>query len=181
LNTQPAQQATAEAQRKAKYFKLLRDQHTERKKDGSPFSKGYAFVKYEGIFKTRPDSGWRAEWNERNAGLIQEYADRWADWLSVKPLDSAQFRDWLREYDGDDEYVSYLKKQAEECGWLDAKAGVSGSWRSLSQLFKGDHYQDLIQDSDTHETLFGSDWVCRGLEEAGQQFLQRFAQGGAAA
>jgi DNA repair protein RadD len=69
-----------EAQRKRKYFALLKQQHTEKKKDGSPFSKGYAFVKYEGIFKQRPESGWRAEWNEQNAGLIQEYADRWIAW-----------------------------------------------------------------------------------------------------
>jgi hypothetical protein len=171
----------SEAQRKAKYFSLLRDQHTLKKKDGSPFSKGYAFVKYEAIFKARPESGWRAEWNDRNEMFVVEYAAAWDVWLAGKPLDSAQFRDWLREYDGDDEYVNYLKKEADACGWMGAASGVSGSWRSLSQLFKGHHYQELIQDPDTHETLFGSDWICRGLEESGQQFLQRFAQGGVAA
>jgi hypothetical protein len=98
-----------EAQRKRKYFQLLRDQHTERKKDGSPFSKGYAFVKYEGIFKQRPESGWRAEWNEKNAGLIQEYADRWAEWLEYKtPTVSAE------------KYQAYLEDYLSEWPTLDA-------------------------------------------------------------
>jgi hypothetical protein len=70
-----------ESQRKAKYFRLLHEQHTGTKKDGSPFSKGYAFVKYEGIFKMRPESGWREEWNDRNPKLIADYADAWLDWL----------------------------------------------------------------------------------------------------
>ena len=71
----------SEAQRKAKYFRLLYDQHTGTKKDGSPFSKGYAFVKYEGIFKQRPESGWRKEWNDANARLINQYAMAWDIWL----------------------------------------------------------------------------------------------------
>jgi DNA repair protein RadD len=70
----------SEAQRKAKYFSLLRDQHTLKKKDGSPFSKGYAFVKYEAMFKARPESGWRAEWNGRNEMFVVEYAAAWDRW-----------------------------------------------------------------------------------------------------
>jgi len=70
----------SEAQRKAKYFSLLRDQHILKKKDGSPFSKGYAFVKYEAIFKARPESGWRAEWNDRNEMFVVEYAAAWDRW-----------------------------------------------------------------------------------------------------
>ena len=72
--------AYSEAQRKAKYFRLLVDQHSGVKKDGSPFSKGYAFVKFEGMFKQRPESGWREEWNLGNEGLRLEYAERWNAW-----------------------------------------------------------------------------------------------------
>ncbi len=74
-----------EAQRKAKYFKLLRDQHTETKKDGSPFSKGYAFVKYEAMFKEPPKSEWRKEWNAGNPSLVNTYAEDWYDWLGRNP------------------------------------------------------------------------------------------------
>lgn len=74
----------SESQRKAKYFRLLHEQHTGTKKDGSPFSKGYAFVKYEAMFKMRPESGWREEWNEKNPKLIAEYAAAWVQWLEYK-------------------------------------------------------------------------------------------------
>ena len=70
----------SEARRKATYFRLLYDQHTGTKKDGSPFSKGYAFVKYEAMFKMRPESGWREEWNDANARLINQYAMAWDRW-----------------------------------------------------------------------------------------------------
>lgn len=70
-----------ESQRKSKYFRLLYEQHTGTKKDGSPFSKGYAFVKYEGIFKQRPESGWREEWNQKNEALVGMYACAWSQWL----------------------------------------------------------------------------------------------------
>lgn len=81
LVDEPKARAFSESQRKAKYFRLLVDQHTAKKKDGSPFSKGYAFVKFEGIFKQRPESGWRAEWNAQNGKLIEEYAWAWESWL----------------------------------------------------------------------------------------------------
>ena len=73
-------------QSKAKYFRLLVDQHSGVKKDGSPFSKGYAFVKFEGMFKQRPESGWREEWNLGNEGLRLEYAERWDRWNNGIPL-----------------------------------------------------------------------------------------------
>ena len=72
----------SEKQRKWKYFKLLVDQHTGRKKDGSPFSKGYAFVKYEAMFKEPPKSEWRREWNAGNPSLVNTYAEDWANWLA---------------------------------------------------------------------------------------------------
>jgi len=134
-----------EAQRKAKYFALLLDQHTERKKDGSPFSKGYAFVKYEGIFKQRPESGWRAEWNEQNAGLIQEYADRWAAWLRNKPMSTHEihkviadddFGRWLWGYrkraDVQDAYVVGLFDHLHSTG-----GEISGNFYDLFSEWRG--------------------------------------------
>jgi len=70
-----------ESQRKSKYFRLLYEQHTGTKKDGSPFSKGYAFVKYQAIFRNPPESGWRKEWNEENWKLVNDYGIRWELWL----------------------------------------------------------------------------------------------------
>jgi superfamily II DNA or RNA helicase len=70
-----------ESQRKSKYFRLLYEQHTGTKKDGSPFSKGYAFVKYQAIFRNPPESGWRKEWNEENCKLVNEYGMAWEIWL----------------------------------------------------------------------------------------------------
>jgi DNA repair protein RadD len=134
-----------EAQRKRKYFQLLRDQHTETKKDGSPFSKGYAFVKYEGIFKQRPESGWRAEWNEQNAGLIQEYADRWAAWLRSKPMATYElhkligdndFGQWLWGYrkraDPQDAYVVGLFNHLHSTG-----GEISGNFYNLFSEWRG--------------------------------------------
>ena len=71
----------SEARRKATYFRLLDDQHTGTKKDGSPFSKGYAFVKYEAMFKMRPESGWREEWNQKNPVMVGMYDCAWSQWL----------------------------------------------------------------------------------------------------
>ena len=72
--------AYSDLERKAKYFRLLVDQHSGVKKDGSPFSKGYAFVKYEAMFKQRPESGWCAEWAANNSQLIQAYRVAWLLW-----------------------------------------------------------------------------------------------------
>lgn len=69
-----------EAQRKAKYFRLLHEQHTGTKKDGSPFSKGYAFVKYEAMFKMRPESWWREKWEASHADLVAQYKLTWQLW-----------------------------------------------------------------------------------------------------
>jgi DNA repair protein RadD len=76
--------AYSESQRKAKYFRLLVDQHTGVKKDGSPFSKGYAYVKYEAMFKQRPESGWCAEWAADNPQLIQPYRVAWLLWSDLR-------------------------------------------------------------------------------------------------
>jgi hypothetical protein len=69
-----------EAQRKAKYFRLLHEQHTGTKKDGSPFSKGYAFVKYEAMFKMKPESWWREKWEASHAELVAQYKLTWQLW-----------------------------------------------------------------------------------------------------
>jgi DNA repair protein RadD len=69
-----------EAQRKAKYIRLLYDQHTGKKKDGSPFSKSYAYVKYEAMFKMRPAGIWRAEFNQNNPELVAQYNLTWQLW-----------------------------------------------------------------------------------------------------
>jgi superfamily II DNA or RNA helicase len=161
-----------EAQRKRKYFQLLRDQHTDRKKDGSPFSKGYAFVKYEGIFKTSPESGWRAEWNEQNAGLIQEYADRWADWLdrNAPYWQNKRFSGWLIEADWSnhehreiiDELVIQVAEKHDRI--------KSVSWRELTRLAGFEEYEKPCNNWELHERLYGSDWIARALEITGIEF-----------
>jgi superfamily II DNA or RNA helicase len=103
--------AYSQAQRKAKYFRLLVDQHTGVKKDGSPFSKGYAYVKYEAMFKQRPESGWREQWNVCNEGLRVEYADRWAAWMdkAIKlPFDvyHAFNTDYLSEWPTIEDFIA---------------------------------------------------------------------------
>ena len=81
--------AYSDLQRKAKYFRLLVDQHSGVKKDGSPFSKGYAFVKYEAMFKQRPESGWCAEWAANNTQLIEAYRVAWLLWADRRTREVA--------------------------------------------------------------------------------------------
>ena len=38
-------------------------------------------MKYEAMFKQRPESGWREEWNQKNEVLLGLYGYAWAQWL----------------------------------------------------------------------------------------------------
>jgi DNA repair protein RadD len=60
----------SEAVRRGRYERLLWEQHTLNKKNGEPFSKGYAFMKYTSEAGDRPKRGWREEWCSKHLDLV---------------------------------------------------------------------------------------------------------------
>lgn len=52
------------------YEWFLYQQYTRTRKDGQPYSKGYAFAKFMEKYKTRPMKGWKAQWEARNQHLL---------------------------------------------------------------------------------------------------------------
>ena len=61
----------SEETKRRKYEWFLQQQHTCSKRDGEPFSKGYAFAKYLAEFKENPKRGWRDMWMERNRETVE--------------------------------------------------------------------------------------------------------------
>jgi superfamily II DNA or RNA helicase len=66
----------SEAHMRRQYEWFLLQQHTKSKRDGAPYSKGYAFMKYQSEFKKRPKRGWRDEWVAAHADLVRADTDR---------------------------------------------------------------------------------------------------------
>lgn len=60
-----------ESERKRAYFWFLHEQHTNVRRDGSPYKPTYAFAKFIAKFGERPARGWKAEWVEANQDLYE--------------------------------------------------------------------------------------------------------------
>jgi len=73
----------SEAQKRSQYRFFLLQQHTRSKRDGAPYSSGYAFAKYNAEFKERPKRGWRSEWLEQHPEFVEEDAQRRKIWAET--------------------------------------------------------------------------------------------------
>lgn len=66
----------SETHMRRQYEWFLLQQHTRSKKDGNPYSKGYAFMKFKSEFQRNPKRGWMWEWIETHPELVGEDAAR---------------------------------------------------------------------------------------------------------
>lgn len=69
-----------ESRKRQQYEWFLLQQHLASKRDGAPYSKGYAFMKFQSEFKQRPKRGWREEWVATHADVVIADAKRRKDW-----------------------------------------------------------------------------------------------------
>lgn len=76
----------SESQKKNQYFWFMLQQHTRSKRDGAPYSSGYAFAKYKAEFNENPKRGWRNEWVDRYPNLVEQDKERRSAWAqSAQP------------------------------------------------------------------------------------------------
>lgn len=73
----------SESQKKNQYFFFLLQQHTRSKRDGTPYSSGYAFAKYLAEFNEKPKRGWRREWSEKYINLVDDDDERRIVWAET--------------------------------------------------------------------------------------------------
>jgi DNA repair protein RadD len=62
--------------KRQRYAWYLLQQHTQSKRSGEPYSKGFAFMKYQSEFRERPKRGWREEWASAHADLVAKDQQR---------------------------------------------------------------------------------------------------------
>jgi len=73
----------SETHKRKQYAWYLLQQHTRSKRDGCPYSAGYAFAKYKAEFNENPKRGWRNEWLEKNHDLVEQDKDRRSQWAET--------------------------------------------------------------------------------------------------
>lgn len=73
----------SEAQKRNAYFAFMLQQHTRSKRDGAPYSSGYAFAKYLSEFDEKPKRGWRSEWIDKNINIVCDDDERRKIWAET--------------------------------------------------------------------------------------------------